>query len=148
MINHIKRLNEKEAPLLKQFINYTEIYREVIVLNQNFDYSRLKHLRNGIENKKDENNIKINNLNEENNLPISMILFDELGLAERSKYNPLKALHGHLEFDGNGKDISFVGISNWTLDAAKVNRALSLSVPDLESNEKDLALTSISFNKS
>ena len=26
-------------------------------------------------------------------LPISMILFDELGLAERSKYNPLKVLN-------------------------------------------------------
>ena len=26
-------------------------------------------------------------------IPISMLLFDELGLAERSKYNPLKVLH-------------------------------------------------------
>ena len=30
------------------------------------------------------------------------------------------------------KKISFVGISNWSLDAAKINRALVLSVPDLD----------------
>ena len=119
---------------------------------------RLKNLQNGknsnslekIENnnKNKDNNITHNNLNKENSLPISMILFDELGLAERSKYNPLKALHSHLEFDGNKNDVSFVGISNWTLDAAKVNRALNLSVPDLENSEKDLQLTSISIAKS
>ena len=79
---------------------------------------------------------------------ISMILFDELGLAERSKYNPLKALHSHLELDGNSKGISFIGISNWTLDAAKINRALNLSVPDLDSNLDDLKTTSISIAES
>ena len=79
---------------------------------------------------------------------ISMILFDELGLAERSKYNPLKALHSNLEIDGNKKGISFVGISNWTLDAAKVNRALVLSVPDLDVNLDDLKSTSKSIAKS
>ena len=83
-----------------------------------------------------------------NDLPISMILFDELGLAERSKYNPLKALHSHLELDGNNKGISFVGISNWTLDAAKINRALTLSVPDLDSNFDDLKVTSVSIAES
>ena len=76
------------------------------------------------------------------NIPISMILFDELGLAERSKHNPLKALHCHLELDGNQDGISFIGISNWTLDAAKINRALTLSVPDLDDNLKDLKDTS------
>jgi len=86
-------------------------------------------------------------------LPILMILFDELGLAERSKHNPLKALHCNLEIDGNDKKgketgISFIGISNWTLDAAKINRALNLSVPDLDSNLDDLKLTSISISES
>ena len=81
---------------------------------------------------------------------ISMILFDELGLAERSKYKPLKALHSNLEIDGSAKEgkekgISFIGISNWTLDAAKVNRALNLSVPDLDSDLDDLKLTSESI---
>ena len=86
--------------------------------------------------------------NNEPDLPISMILFDELGLAERSKYNPLKALHCQLELDGNKKGISFIGISNWTLDAAKVNRALNLSVPDLDSSLDDLKTTSISIAES
>ncbi len=87
---------------------------------------------------------RLNGLKKNNNsdLPISMILFDELGLAERSPYNPLKALHSHLELDGNTKGISFIGISNWTLDAAKINRALNLSVPDLDSNLDDLKITS------
>ena len=35
--------------------------------------------------------------NNEKSLPISMILFDELGLADKSKYNPLKVLHSKLE---------------------------------------------------
>ncbi len=30
-----------------------------------------------------------------------MILFDELRLTERSKYNPLKVLHSKLEYNGN-----------------------------------------------
>ena len=29
-----------------------------------------------------------------------MILFEELGLAEKSKTNPLKVLHSKLEYDG------------------------------------------------
>ena len=86
--------------------------------------------------------------NKGTDLPISMILFDELGLAERSKYNPLKALHSHLELDGNTKGISFIGISNWILDAAKINRALVLSVPDLDSSLGDLKTTSISIAES
>ena len=81
-------------------------------------------------------------------IPISMILFDELGLAERSKNNPLKALHSHLDFEGKEEGISFVGISNWTLDAAKINRALCLSVPNLDDNLKDITNTSKSIAES
>ena len=93
---------------------------------------------------------RLNKLKENNvvDLPISMILFDELGLAERSKYNPLKVLHSHLELDGGEKGVSFVGISNWTLDAAKINRALNLSVPDLDSNLDDLKNTSVTIAES
>ena len=92
--------------------------------------------------------IKKNNNNQKDDLPISMLLFDELGLAERSKYNPLKVLHSYLELDGNKKGTSFIGISNWTLDAAKINRALTLSVPDLDTNLDDLKKTSISIAES
>ena len=67
---------------------------------------------------------------------ISVILFDEMGLAEISPYNPLKVIHS--ELDGK-QEVGFVGISNWTLDASKMNRAIHLSVqePDLD----DLILT-------
>lgn len=67
-----------------------------------------------------------------------MILFDELGLAERSKSNPLKVLHEKLEYTGKKEGFSFVGISNYSLDAAKVNRALILSVQDLDERIDDL----------
>jgi len=53
--------------------------------------------------------------NEENlSKMISMIYFDEMGLAEHSPNNPLKVMHSELEYDLNeGKrKIAFVGISN------------------------------------
>ena len=67
---------------------------------------------------------------------LSVILFDEMGLAEISPNNPLKVIHS--ELDGK-QEVGFVGISNWTLDASKMNRAIHLSVqePDLP----DLILT-------
>ena len=67
-----------------------------------------------------------------------MILFDKLGLAERSKSNPLKALYKRLEYSGKDEGVSFVGISNYTFDTAKINRALVLSVPDLDNSLDDL----------
>ncbi len=51
------------------------------------------------------------------------MVIDELGLAENSPFNPLKVLHKILE---NPK-ISMVGVSNWSLDASKMNRAIHLS---------------------
>ena len=76
-------------------------------------------------------------------LPISMGCFDELGLAERSKNNPLKALHAELDYAGkkDKKNESFVGISNYSLDAAKLNRTLVLSVPDLDQKKDELMYT-------
>ena len=63
---------------------------------------------------------------------ISMIYFDEMGLAEHSPNNPLKVIHAELEYDLNegNKKVAFVGISNWALDASKMNRGLYLSIPD------------------
>ena len=81
-------------------------------------------------------------------VPICMILFDELGLAEQSKTNPLKVLHNKLEYDGKKKGTCFIGISNYSLDAAKVNRALSLSVPNLEDKLDQLKQTADSIVKS
>ena len=85
---------------------------------------------------------KIEKKIEKEELPIIMVLFDELGLAERSEKNPLKVLHEKLEYAGKDEGVSFVGISNYTLDAAKINRALVLSVPDLDQNLDDLIETS------
>ena len=98
--------------------------------------NQLKSFVNKKENKKEE-------------LPyISMILFDELGLAEKSESNPLKALHSRLEYAGKAEGVSFVGISNYSLDAAKINRALNLSVPNLEDKIDQLKSTSKSIVES
>jgi hypothetical protein len=68
---------------------------------------------------------------------LPVFVFDEIGLAELSKYNPLKVLHNLLEVEN--RDIGFVGISNWRLDASKMNRALYLARPDPD--EHDLKFT-------
>ena len=62
-----------------------------------------------------------------------MIVFDEIGLAEISPHNPLKVLHEQLE-DEQIK-VAFIGISNWRLDASKMNRALYLARPDPDGKE-------------
>ncbi|XP_068024256.1 E3 ubiquitin-protein ligase rnf213-alpha-like [Melanerpes formicivorus] len=62
---------------------------------------------------------------------VSVVLLDEVGLAEDSPDMPLKTLHPLLE-DGCVDDeqpeaymkVGFVGISNWALDPAKMNRGL------------------------
>lgn len=62
---------------------------------------------------------------------LPVVLLDEIGLAEVSKYNPLKVLHSLLEpGDTAFPDVAVVGISNWALDAAKMNRAIHLSRPE------------------
>ena len=68
------------------------------------------------------------------NLYLQLIYFDEMGLAEISPNNPLKVLHSQLEFNNEEKQIAFVGISNWGLDAAKMNRGVYVTInePDQE----------------
>ena len=88
--------------------------------------------------------------NNEKNLDkiISMIYFDEMGLAEHSPNNPLKVIHSELEYDLNegSKKIAFVGISNWVLDASKMNRGLFLSIPPPD--QKDLEATALTIAES
>lgn len=47
---------------------------------------------------------------------ISVVVFDEIGLAEKSKDNPLKVLHPYLEVSRENnlehRVLSFIGISN------------------------------------
>ena len=89
-----------------------------------------KENKNDSNNKNDDNN----NNNEENREKIiSVILFDEMGLAEISPNNPLKVIQSELD---NNDEIGFVGISNWSLDASKMNRGVHLSIP--EPDKKDL----------
>ena len=65
----------------------------------------------------------------------TVLLLDEVGLAEHSPDLPLKVLHGILV----DPPIAVVGISNWALDAAKMNRAVCLQRP--EPLEADLHAT-------
>ena len=78
---------------------------------------------------------------EHNPSVIPVVLLDEVGLAEVSKYNPLKVLHSLLEPDYPAEypDVAVVGLSNWGLDAAKMNRAIVLSRPPPDT--KDLVDT-------
>ena len=73
---------------------------------------------------------------------ITLVFFDEMGLAERSSNNPLKVIHYLLEKDTKDS-VPFLGISNWKLDAAKINRALSLTITDYDI--EDLEETAISI---
>ncbi|VDH96558.1 Hypothetical predicted protein [Mytilus galloprovincialis] len=76
--------------------------------------------------------------NDENDV-LTVVILDEIGLAENSRFNPLKVLHELLEPGSGQLNISVVGISNWALDAAKMNRAIHLSRPDM--NSKEIMLT-------
>ncbi|XP_019643756.1 PREDICTED: E3 ubiquitin-protein ligase rnf213-alpha-like [Branchiostoma belcheri] len=70
---------------------------------------------------------------------VSVVVLDEIGLAEDSPKMPLKTLHALLEegyVEESGDDdhtnhqeqkVAFVGISNWALDPAKMNRGIFLS---------------------
>ena len=98
-----------------------------------------KVARKAIQKKEGENNNEIKNI-------ISMIYFDEMGLAEISPNNPLKVIHSQLEYDENKDKVAFVGISNWTLDASKMNRGIYLSIP--EPDKDDLIETALKIAES
>lgn len=54
----------------------------------------------------------------------SVLILDEIGLAEHSPHLPLKVLHTILEDPDSELMVSVVGISNWALDPAKMNRGV------------------------
>ncbi|XP_022796392.1 E3 ubiquitin-protein ligase rnf213-alpha-like isoform X2 [Stylophora pistillata] len=69
---------------------------------------------------------------------VSVVVLDEVGLAEDSPLMPLKTLHPLLEdgvtsaddvieTDEKPQRVAFIGISNWALDPAKMNRGIMLS---------------------
>ena len=69
---------------------------------------------------------------------VSVVVLEEVGLAEASPGFPLKTLHPYLE-DGTAglkldeeevardKRVAFIGISNWALDPAKMNRGIMVT---------------------
>eukprot|EP00899_Mesostigma_viride_P023399 jgi/Mesvir1/4243/Mv22211-RA.1 len=62
---------------------------------------------------------------------LPVVVLDEVGLAEVSRHNPLKVLHRLLEPPNQElPQVAVVGISNWALDASKMNRAVMLARPD------------------
>nr|XP_015798016.2 E3 ubiquitin-protein ligase rnf213-alpha [Nothobranchius furzeri] len=72
---------------------------------------------------------------------ISVVVLDEIGLAEDSPKMPLKTLHPLLE-EGCIEDeplphkkVGFIGISNWALDPAKMNRGIFVSRGDPDEKE-------------
>ncbi|XP_057214799.1 E3 ubiquitin-protein ligase rnf213-beta-like isoform X2 [Triplophysa rosa] len=77
---------------------------------------------------------------------VSVVVLDEIGLAEDSPRMPLKTLHPLLEDGCIDRErplphmkVGFVGISNWALDPAKMNRGIFVSRWD--PSEKDLIET-------
>jgi len=68
---------------------------------------------------------------------IAVVLLDEIGLAEQSLHLPLKVLHKMLDDAMSGESV--VGISNWALDPAKMNRAVHLYRP--APTVEDLSMT-------
>ena len=106
-----------------------------------------------IYNKEDKNNKKNKNKEKDKDTEkiISMVLFDGRGLAENSPNNLLKVLHSELEYDLNESEhnenkVAFVGITNWGLDASKMNRGLFISIP--EADEEDTKNTTFTLGKS
>ncbi|CAG8518032.1 9622_t:CDS:10, partial [Cetraspora pellucida] len=68
---------------------------------------------------------------------ISVVLLDEVGLAETSPFNPLKVLHYLLEppYGSDSQTVSVIGISNWRLDNSKSSRALLVQRPKFGRND-------------
>ncbi|GAA6098909.1 E3 ubiquitin-protein ligase rnf213-alpha-like [Tachysurus ichikawai] len=89
--------------------------------------------------------------NEKNlNEYVAVVVLDEIGLAEDSPKMPLKTLHPLLEYGcvddespNEFKKVGFIGISNWSLDPAKMNRGIlvlrtSPETEELESTARDI----------
>ena len=113
---------------------YIKSYQGSLISNSKGVLKIFQRARKSLEDKKLQNEI------------ISSIYFDEMGLAEISKNNPLKVIHSQLEYDENKEKVSFIGISNWPLDASKMNRGIHLSITDPD--EEDLKFTATKIAES
>ena len=72
---------------------------------------------------------------------VACVVLDEVGLAEDSSNLPLKVLHSLLEdsatseFAQQGPNVAFIGLSNWALDPAKMNRGIMVQLEDPSAEE-------------
>lgn len=93
-----------------------------------------------------------NKRNDNDFLPV--VVLEEIGLAEDSPQMPLKALHSLLE-DGSVNDEvceenvrpAFIGISNWSLDPAKMNRGILKNCLDPEKEQLSITIKEICGQK-
>ena len=85
-----------------------------------------------------------NYISKNGDLMNALVFFEEMGLAEESPSNPLKVLHAELENEEN--KVSFFGLTNWALDASKMNRGIRICVQDPD--EEDLKYTSFEIANS
>ena len=74
--------------------------------------------------------VSLKTLNENN---LTVVMMDEAGLPE-TRHESLKVLHYYLD----KQDVAFVGISNHILDAAKMNRAVSLYRPETSQDDVEV----------
>ena len=72
---------------------------------------------------------------------VACVVLDEVGLSEDSSNLPLKVLHSLLEdsatseFAQWGHNVAFIGLSNWALDPAKMNRGIMVQLEDPSTEE-------------
>ena len=107
---------------------------------------------------------KAKNYQKSNTDTIAMVYIDEIGLAEINKNNPLKVIHSELEmnfdfeinnsgdnlFNNNDNSkVAFLGISNWSLDASKMNRTIFnvIQEPDIKDLKKTSFEIALSINE-
>ena len=134
---------------MRGYLSINPLFKEFPKVIVNSYQGSMGSTSEGVENVFKKARKVLQDLNEEEkNKNISMIFFDEMGLAEHSPNNPLKVIHAELEYDLNegDKKVAFVGISNWELDASKMNRGLSLYIP--EPDEEDMKETALTIGKS
>eukprot|EP00002_Diphylleia_rotans_P020237 TRINITY_DN3929_c0_g1_i2.p1 TRINITY_DN3929_c0_g1~~TRINITY_DN3929_c0_g1_i2.p1 ORF type:complete len:4951 (+),score=929.66 TRINITY_DN3929_c0_g1_i2:20-14872(+) len=62
---------------------------------------------------------------------IPVVVLDEIGLAARSEKMPLKVMHWLFE----DNEVAFIGLSNWRIDEAKMNRTLFIVRPEPTSTD-------------
>ena len=77
---------------------------------------------------------KQSNIRKEEREKLHLVFMDELGLAELSINNPLKVTHYEFEKEDDEK-VPFVGITNWALDASKMNRVIYIVIQDPDVND-------------